>query len=306
MNNNTLKGLVVLFILLIGLYSSAQNIDKIEKKLEKKFYKGKIVKVEKKAQKFKNKYPQLEAPNYFLSRVEIIKFNRVPQIPQKKQWTYLRKASAYAKPLSNEYQYWKDSLKTYYVQYIKSWNDNGFESEHVKKVVKAYSTYTQDTLLEYFKYYSNERKNETLNVHSFPVTDSLRSILIANASKLVGVPYKYAGETPETGFDCSGFVLYVFKSIGIELPHNAHMQSQLEGEIISLEEAKPGDLIFFGNKNEKGWHTQHAGIVYEYQPNEPKVIHCVSRGVSIDGNNSSWDNYWKERILFVKRLPQFE
>jgi cell wall-associated NlpC family hydrolase len=73
-----------------------------------------------------------------------------------------------------------------------------------------------------------------------------------------------------------------------------------------LEDAAPGDLIFFGRKNGDNWHTQHAGIYYGNENGEPKVIHCVSRGVSIDGNNSSWDRYWKDLILFVKRLPELE
>jgi cell wall-associated NlpC family hydrolase len=108
------------------------------------------------------------------------------------------------------------------------------------------------------------------------------------------------------GFDCSGFVKYVYKSINVELPHNSHLMSELEGTVIPLEEAEPGDLIFFGSRNGKKWRTQHAGIIYEYTEEEPRVIHCVSRGVSIDGNNTSWDSYWKDRILFVKRLPQLD
>ncbi|MDA3893330.1 MAG: C40 family peptidase, partial [Salinivirgaceae bacterium] len=286
--------------------AQAQNSAKIEKKLEKKFQKGKIEKVEKKANKLKKKYPQLPISYYFLSKVEIIKYGRFAEVPNKKQWNYLSKASVYTKKLGSEYAFWKDSIMLTYNQYINSWDDDKYESNHLKKVVKTYSKHTGDTLLYYYKYYGGKQVNISKISHKIPVTDSLRTALIKFASDLVGIPYKYAGETPEIGFDCSGFVKYVYKSIDIELPHNAHMQSQLEGEIISLEDAQPGDLIFFGSKNGRKWSTQHAGIVYEYKEDEPKVIHCVSRGVSIDGNNTSWDSYWKEKILFVKRLPELK
>jgi len=299
---------VSLFLMMV-FYSSAQgqNVDKIQKTLEKDFRKGKIEKVEKRAKKYSKKYPGMDVPNYYLSKVEIIKFNRVMKIPQKKQWNYLRKATGYSKKLSDDYSFWKDSIKSIYILYINSWNDDDYNSDHLKKVVQAYSKQTKDTLTVYYNYFSSSSStSKPKETHSLPDTDSLRTFLIKYASNLVGIPYKYAGETPEQGFDCSGFVMYVYKSIGIELPHNAQMQSQLKGKTLTLEEAKPGDLIFFGSKNSTGWSTQHAGIIYEYKKDEPKVIHCVSRGVSIDGNNSSWDYYWKERILFVKRLPQLD
>jgi cell wall-associated NlpC family hydrolase len=251
-------------------------------------------------------FAQLQISYYFLSKVEIIKYGRFAEVPNKKQWNYLSKASVYTKKLGSEYAFWKDSIMLTYNQYINSWDDDKYESNHLKKVVKTYSKHTGDTLLYYYKYYGGKQVNISKISHKIPVTDSLRTALIKFASDLVGIPYKYAGETPEIGFDCSGFVKYVYKSIDIELPHNAHMQSQLEGEIISLEDAQPGDLIFFGSKNGRKWSTQHAGIVYEYKEDEPKVIHCVSRGVSIDGNNTSWDSYWKEKILFVKRLPELK
>lgn len=298
--------LISFFILFGSFVLNAQNLQKLEKKFEKSFQKGKLEKVEKRALKLKKKHPQLELLYYYLARVELIKYGRFAQTPNKKQWNYLRKASTYSKKLGSDYAFWKDSIKQVYLSYIESWNDVDYSSAHLKKVVKAYSVHTNDTLSLYYNYYGQSYTKVDVEYHEIPETGELRTKLIEFASELVGIPYKYAGETPEAGFDCSGFVKYVYSSIGLELPHNAHMQSQLEGEIISIEEAQPGDLIFFGSRNGKSWSTQHAGIIYEYKPNEPKVIHCVSRGVSIDGNNSSWDHYWKERILFVKRLSELE
>lgn len=119
-----------------------------------------------------------------------------------------------------------------------------------------------------------------------------------------GIRYKYAGEKPETGFDCSGFTKYVYSHIGVELPHNAQKQSNLSGNNKTLENARPGDLIFFGAKTEDSHHTIHAGIVHSVYEDDISVIHCVSGGVSIDGRDSSWDRYWKNEVLFVKTLPQ--
>ncbi len=124
------------------------------------------------------------------------------------------------------------------------------------------------------------------------------------AQSLVGTPYKYAGET-EAGFDCSGFTRFVYQSVGVDLPHNAQLQSQLPGENLSLEEGQAGDLIFFGYTNGDLHQAVHAGILFADDSNEKKVVHCVSGGVSIDGDNTSWDLYWKERVLFLKRLEVF-
>ena len=128
--------------------------------------------------------------------------------------------------------------------------------------------------------------------------DSLRRILLQTAQALVGVPYVYGGES-DKGFDCSGFTKYVYEKIGIELPHNAHMQSEL-GNHKTLDEAEEGDLVFFGYKRGKGYRAIHAGIIYNNQNSEDSsVVHCVSKGVAIEGKHSSWDRYWKNKVLFV-------
>lgn len=293
-------------LLLISVSLSAQNEYKIDTKLNKIYKKGAYSKLEKQALKYKKRYPRANVPNYYLSKLEIIKFNKITATPNKKQWSYLRKASNYSKKLSGNYSFWQDSIKTYYIIYINSWDDYNYQSDHLKKVVKAYSSTTKDTLDIYYSYVKRHIIKSQTTSHKTPITDSIRGVIIARATKQVGISYVYAGETPDVGFDCSGFVKYVYKGIDIELPHSAQMQSELKGKILTLEEAKPGDLIFFGTKNGKKWRTQHAGIIYEYTKDEPKVIHCVSRGVCIDGNNSSWEHYWKDKILFIKRLPQLE
>ncbi len=298
---------LVLIFALVTLGLQAQRDAKIEKVLQKHFQNWKLEKCEIQAKKFSKKQPASKVPYYYLCRIELLKNASISPAPDKKQWRHLRAASNYAKKFKESNNELYGEVKQSVSDYIGSWNDTSYSSSHVKSVIKSYCKTLNDTLEVYWNYYPRTvgiaKVSET---YSIPKTDSLRTELLKYASKFVGVPYAYAGDNPNTGFDCSGFVLYVYKHIGVELPHSSQMQSELTGKVLTLEDAAPGDLIFFGRKNGDNWHTQHAGIYYGNENGEPKVIHCVSRGVSIDGNNSSWDRYWKDLILFVKRLPELE
>ncbi len=128
--------------------------------------------------------------------------------------------------------------------------------------------------------------------------NKVRFTLLKTAQKLEGVPYKYAGTHPEKGLDCSGFTQYVYKSAGIEIPHNSTLQSKLSNERIPLEKLKPGDLVFFGSWNGTQPRVGHTGIIYAREGNNITVIHCVNGGVKIEGKNSSWDRYWINNVLF--------
>lgn len=168
-----------------------------------------------------------------------------------------------------------------------------------KFVAKKLAKHLLDTL----DFYKNMTVKKVLNAsepilnHSLNKEDSIREVLLRVAASLQGVPYSYGGES-ENGFDCSGFTKFVYSKIGVELPHNAHLQSQL-GDHKSLDSAKQGDLVFFGYKNGKGYRAVHAAIIYNNEPQDSSVVHCVTGGVAIEGTNSSWDRYWKNKILFV-------
>ena len=70
------------------------------------------------------------------------------------------------------------------------------------------------------------------------------SAIVSEASKFLGVPYLWGGESP-SGFDCSGLVQYVFGQLGVEVPRGSVDQSEVGTEVASLSEAQPGDLLFF-------------------------------------------------------------
>jgi cell wall-associated NlpC family hydrolase len=69
--------------------------------------------------------------------------------------------------------------------------------------------------------------------------------VVSETMKYLGIPYVWAGATPSGGFDCSGLVLYVYAKFGVVFPHGATMQAHM-GRPVSLAQAQPADLVFFG------------------------------------------------------------
>lgn len=82
--------------------------------------------------------------------------------------------------------------------------------------------------------------------------------LVDFALQYVGYNYKYGGMSPSTGFDCSGFVSYVFNNFGVKLTRNSSGQYKNDGVKISKDELAPGDLVFFSNSSTSG--VGHVGI----------------------------------------------
>lgn len=279
---------------------SAQNNDKIDKKLTKLYQKGKITKCEKKALKFKKKNPGAASTYLYLSKVEVYTYKQFPNPPHKKQFTHIRKAANYSKKVKDTYPEWHLEVKEIFTEYISDLKNTSTEVNYIKKVKLAYNKCFEVNITTTNP--SSDFEKPELEVPELSI-NLKRKKIIEIGTDLVGLPYKYAGTSPETGFDCSGFTQYLYKQVGIDIPHNSHMQSQLDGKTITLAEALPGDLIIFGKGNTKKWRTQHTGIIYENNNGIIKVVHSVSRGVCIDGDNPSWNSYWKERVLFVKRVP---
>ena len=92
--------------------------------------------------------------------------------------------------------------------------------------------------------------------------------VVGIAMQYLGIPYRWGGASPSTGFDCSGFVMYVYAQVGVSLPHNAAMQYGY-GSAVSRSELQPGDLVFFNGLGHMGIyiggnqfiHSPHTGDV---------------------------------------------
>ncbi|MDX6479931.1 MAG: peptidoglycan DL-endopeptidase CwlO [Gaiellaceae bacterium] len=74
---------------------------------------------------------------------------------------------------------------------------------------------------------------------------------VTYAKKFIGVPYSYGGSSPRTGFDCSGFVRYVYQRFGISLPHSSYSDLSY-GRRVLRKYLKPGDLVFFNGGGHVG------------------------------------------------------
>lgn len=118
--------------------------------------------------------------------------------------------------------------------------------------------------------------------------------LVAFAHTLLNVPYRYGGNTPETGLDCSGFIGYVFRqSMGLTLPRRVVEISRM-GHAIERKALLPGDLVFF---NTRGARNSHAGI---YIGND-QFIHSPSSGGRVHIVDMT-GKYWKKRYNGARRL----
>ncbi|WP_017732210.1 C40 family peptidase [Nafulsella turpanensis] len=136
---------------------------------------------------------------------------------------------------------------------------------------------------------------ETLlnDFRSRQLADSLSSFALS----LHGKKYRYGGESPE-GFDCSGFVFYVFSHFGHELLRSSRSQST-QGKEIPLNEVQKGDLLFFTGTNPKLRQVGHVGIIISTPEEEISFVHSSSNGgVKV----SQLDGYYETRLMFARRI----
>jgi cell wall-associated NlpC family hydrolase len=85
--------------------------------------------------------------------------------------------------------------------------------------------------------------------------------VVSIAMKYLGIPYKWGGDRPKTGFDCSGLVQYVFAQLGVYLPHYAAAQYYSPDAVwVSPTRLQPGDLVFFTGSDGTRKAPGHVGI----------------------------------------------
>jgi len=121
-----------------------------------------------------------------------------------------------------------------------------------------------------------------------PPADASRGAqVVAIAMRYLGVPYKWGGASPSTGFDCSGLTMYVYAQIGVSLPHYAAAQYQM-GVPVSRDQLQPGDLVLYRGLGHMGMYI--GGGNYIHAPQTGDVV-------KISGVNDRSDWVGSRRIL---------
>lgn len=124
--------------------------------------------------------------------------------------------------------------------------------------------------------------------------------LISYAESLEGTKYKYGGTSEETGFDCSGFVWYVFNHFNVKVPRTS-VQFTNAGKEVKVTESKRGDIILFTGSDEKSGKVGHMGFITANENNKITFLHAASgggRGVM----KSQMSQYFLERFVKVNRI----
>ncbi len=138
-------------------------------------------------------------------------------------------------------------------------------------------------------------KNNAARVAQFKQDTSVGTEDISIAAVgLVGVPYRYGGNNPKGGFDCSGLIAYVYnKSANIKLPRTIQEMSG-KGRSIDNQPPAPGDLVFFNTTGEK---YSHAGIYV----GQGRFVHAPSAGGTVRLEYITTP-YWAARFTEARRL----
>jgi cell wall-associated NlpC family hydrolase len=122
--------------------------------------------------------------------------------------------------------------------------------------------------------------------------------VLETAHQYVGTPYTWGGNTPESGFDCSGFTKYVFARQGIRLPRTAREQAHV-GDEVALDPAalRPGDLLMFAEPNEA---ISHVAIYV----GDGRIIHASSAlgGVNYLDLGGDYGAWYVQNMVAVRRV----
>ena len=124
--------------------------------------------------------------------------------------------------------------------------------------------------------------------------------VLFRALGLVGTPYRWGGNTPDSGFDCSGLIGYVYRdAAGISLPRTTREMISMQAADVGQEGLQSGDLVFFATNG--GSQVSHAGIYV----GEGRFVHAPATGGTVKLDSLS-KAYWQKAYLSAKRVLQPE
>lgn len=162
------------------------------------------------------------------------------------------------------------------------------------KTEETYIRAERDTTHQVNSVFPNQQKTEIQTGITTPQE------LLHFAQTLIGTPYKYGSIDPSQGFDCSGFITYVFNHFNINVPRTSIGFTDVEREI-TLHEAKPGDIILFTGTDSTIRDVGHMGILTSVDNKNYQFIHSTSGkvyGVTITPLNE----YYLRRFVKVIRI----
>ena len=127
-----------------------------------------------------------------------------------------------------------------------------------------------------------------------PANPAAANAVSLRALSLVGTPYRYGGNTPGTGFDCSGLVNYVFQDmLDLRLPRTSRELARVQGPKVAPERLASGDLVFFGS----GSSVNHVGIYV----GEGRFVHAPTRGGTVRLDHLD-GHYWRDHYSGARRV----
>jgi cell wall-associated NlpC family hydrolase len=168
------------------------------------------------------------------------------------------------------------------------------DSSHAQPapLISHVETETEDTLV---------KPKALATSSSIDVKDVDPHRLVSFSETLVGVPYVYASTDPRVGFDCSGFITYVFNHFGIRVPRSS-VDFTSVGTEIPVSEARRGDIILFSGTNPAERHVGHMGLVVS-NSDTLRFIHATS-GKAMGVTVTPLSSYYMTR--FVKTIRIFK
>jgi cell wall-associated NlpC family hydrolase len=124
--------------------------------------------------------------------------------------------------------------------------------------------------------------------------------LVAFAKTLIGTPYVYGSTDPKVGFDCSGFITYVFNHFNIKVPRSS-IDFTAVGETVDTASARPGDLILFTGTTPEERDVGHMGIIVQRDAAGLQFIHSTS-GKKMSVTITPLNEYYQKRFVRVARI----
>lgn len=121
--------------------------------------------------------------------------------------------------------------------------------------------------------------------------------LLNKAMTLLGTPYRWGGNSPEAGFDCSGLVGYVYRTqLGVELPRISRDMAQVGELVRDRGELQEGDLVFFSRR---GRNVDHVGLYI----GEGRFVHAPRSGKNVEISTLD-SGYWSQKFMKGRRVAQ--